>query len=123
MLHLQSISEIKHTNMVIVMVRFLIMACEILIVWANLLWFVNREMEICSGNKWSAAVFSPSEAAGIDPAGGVGLDGLLGLANLAVAVSCVFATFSCSRIQMMISTSEKFLDICFYINSVLLKSK
>lgn len=69
--------------------------------------------------------FSPSEAAGIDPAGGVGLDGLLGLANLTVADSCVFATFSCSRIQMMISTSEKFLGICFYINSVyvLLKSK
>lgn len=36
-LYLQSINEIKHTNMVIVMIRFLIMACEILIVWANLL--------------------------------------------------------------------------------------
>lgn len=47
-------------------------------------------MEICSGTKVLCCnFFSPSEAAGTDPAGGAGLDGLLGLANLAVAVSCV----------------------------------
>lgn len=92
MSYLQSVNEIKCSNTVIVMTRFLITAYGILIAWTNLLPPVNSgwksALEPSSGLQKCFA----SEAAGTDHAGAARLDGWSGLANTTVAVSCVLLT-------------------------------
>lgn len=92
MSYLQSVNKIKCSNTVIVMTGFMVMAYKVLIAWTNLLPPNNSEWKSVLESSSGLQNCFVSEGAGIDTAGGARLDGLPGLANMTVAVCCVFLT-------------------------------